>query len=219
MAERFVSGGCKPDADYCIKLVGRESRKSAITNEEKMGPYQLMLARALMSAEFTSFLQELAGIERPLISDATYQAGGFAYVASGGRLGLHADFNKYEKYGLDRRVNMFLYVNHDWPDTYGGHLELWYPNVSTCAQRIHPTWNRLVVFSTTDWSYHGHPTPMMLLPYNRMRRSLALYFYSKGRPHGECKGINCEGKAHGTTFIKPMGCQQCEEPACAAYPQ
>jgi hypothetical protein len=56
--------------------------------------------------------------------------------------------------------------------------------MSHCCQRILPVANRCVVFDTTDTSYHGHPEPLACPP-DRTRRSLALYYYSSGRPSGE----------------------------------
>ena len=66
----------------------------------------------------------------------------------------------------------------------GGHLELWDSGVKACEQRILPIFNRLVVFSTTDFSYHGHPDPLTC-PDHRTRNSIALYYYSNGRPKSE----------------------------------
>ena len=45
--------------------------------------------------------------------------------------------------------------------------------------------NRAVVFNTTDWSWHGHPEPLRCPP-GWTRRSIALYYYSNGRPDAEC---------------------------------
>jgi Rps23 Pro-64 3,4-dihydroxylase Tpa1-like proline 4-hydroxylase len=61
-------------------------------------------------------------------------------------LQVHADFNL--RYGRRRRVNTFLYVNPDWPDDFGGHLELWDRNMSECRQRISPKLGRFVAFSS-----------------------------------------------------------------------
>jgi hypothetical protein len=44
----------------------------------------------------------------------------------------------------------------------------------------------MVIFSTTDFSYHGHPEPLNC-PDNRSRRSLALYYYTNGRPASEVR--------------------------------
>jgi hypothetical protein len=42
----------------------------------------------------------------------------------------------------------------------------------------------MVIFSTTDFSYHGHPEPLTC-PEGWTRKSLALYYYSNGRPAEE----------------------------------
>ena len=42
----------------------------------------------------------------------------------------------------------------------------------------------MVVFTSTDFSFHGHPDPLTCPP-ERSRRSLALYYYSNGRPTEE----------------------------------
>jgi Rps23 Pro-64 3,4-dihydroxylase Tpa1-like proline 4-hydroxylase len=39
---------------------------------------------------------------------------------AGGFLRVHADFNKYPQCGLERRVNVFLFLNEHWDDTWGG---------------------------------------------------------------------------------------------------
>jgi hypothetical protein len=46
---------------------------------------------------------------------------------------------------------------------------------------------RLAVFSTTDFSFHGHPDPLTC-PEGRSRRSIALYYFSAGRPEEEISG-------------------------------
>lgn len=208
---------CVADADFCIHQRGREDRKSALQDERKMKPVTLMVFWALKSLEFTNFLRRLTGIERPLIADPEYNGAGASFVASGGRLNLHADFNKYRKFDLDRRVNTFIYLNEDWPDAYGGHLELWDRNLTSCVQRILPGWNRFVVFSTTDFSWHGHPQPLPC-PRSRMRRSLAMYYYSRGRPDHECQSGNCKDAwHHGTIHTYPKVCERCEEEACRAF--
>jgi hypothetical protein len=46
---------------------------------------------------------------------------------------------------------------------------------------VAPLFNRMVVFATTDFSYHGHPSPLTC-PEDRTRRSIAMYYYTNGRP-------------------------------------
>ena len=66
--------------------------------------------------------------------------------------------------------------------------------MKACHKKVLPIFNRCIIFSTTDFSYHGHPEPLTC-PEGRTRRSLALYYYSNGRPAHE---IN--GEDHSTIF-------------------
>jgi hypothetical protein len=60
----------------------------------------------------------------------------------------------------------------------------------------------VVVFSTTDFSYHGHPEPLACPP-GMTRKSLALYYYSNGRPAEELRS-----GAHSTLFRLRPGEQE-----------
>ena len=80
-----------------------------------------------------------------------YRGSGVHLTAPGGMLGVHADFNRYKKFELRRRINTFLFLNDEWPERYGGDLELWNRNMSACVQRIAPLLGRFVVFSSTDY--------------------------------------------------------------------
>ena len=108
-----------------------------------------------------------------------------------------------------RAQNVFLYLNHEWPDHYGGHLELWSRNMSSCRRRIAPALGRFVAISSTDFSFHGHPEPMSSLPPGRMRRSIAFYYYTASeRPAGECEGGDC-ATFHDARWQDPVGCSSC----------
>jgi hypothetical protein len=82
---------------------------------------------------------------------------------------------------------LLLYLNRDWKEEYGGNLELWTRDMSRCIKRVLPVFNRCVVFSTTDFSFHGHPDPLTC-PEGRTRKSVAMYYYSNGRPAEEISG-------------------------------
>jgi hypothetical protein len=71
--------------------------------------------------------------------------------------------------------------------------------MTRAEQRIDPVFNRTVIFSTADKSYHGHPDPLRC-PEGRTRRSMATYYYSNGRPENE------NAQWHGTLWQKrPAG--------------
>lgn len=87
-------------------------------------------------------------------------------------------------------------LNKDWKSEYGGHFELWDKEMTQCVKKVLPSFNTIALFSTTDFSYHGLPDPLQC-PENMSRKSLALYYYSNGRPTEE---IISGQENHGTLF-------------------
>ena len=175
------------------RMEGTE-RHSGSTDEKLASPrgrkFQTPLIASLLaflnSSEFIDFLQELTSIKEPLIPDPHFVAGGLHQVRRGGFLKIHTDFCKNHYTKLDRRVNVLLYLNKSWAEEYGGHLEFYDKEMRDCRQRILPTFNRMVIFNTNDFTYHGHLDPLTC-PENRTRNSLALYYYSNGRPANETR--------------------------------
>jgi hypothetical protein len=151
-------------------------RKLASSDDTPLGDATLQLLSELNSAAFVDFLERLTGISG-LVPDPHLEGGGLHQIVPGGHLGVHVDFNRHPRTGLERRLNVILYLNRDWQEEYGGALELWSAEERRCEQRIPPLFNRVVVFSTTDRSYHGHPEPLAC-PEGTTRKSLALYYYS-----------------------------------------
>jgi Rps23 Pro-64 3,4-dihydroxylase Tpa1-like proline 4-hydroxylase len=140
------------------------------------------------------FLEKLTGIEG-LIPDPYFGGAGPHQIEPGGFLKIHADFNWHPLLKLDRRLNLIVYLNRDWREEYGGHIELWDRGMTRAEQKVLPVWNRTIVFNTTDFSYHGHPTPLAC-PAGMTRKSVSFYYYSNGRPAEE------RSAPHDTLFRK-----------------
>ena len=157
--------------------------KNASKGEELLGKKTKKLIHYLNSEPFLNFLTSLTGIQN-LLPDPTLSGGGYHEIKTGGFLKIHADFNKHPKYGLDRRLNLLIYLNKNWDESYGGDFELWDENMKSCVKKIPPNFNNVAIFSTTTNSYHGHPNPLKC-PKNRSRKSIALYYYTNGRPEKE----------------------------------
>jgi hypothetical protein len=160
--------------------------KLASAAEASFGPATRLLLYHLNSATFLEFLTTVTGINN-LIPDPGFAGGGLHQIVPGGKLGIHVDFNKHQDSGLDRRLNLLLYLNKDWREDYGGHLELWDRSMAQCEAKVLPVFNRVMIFGTTDFTYHGHPDPLRC-PENMTRKSLALYYFSNGRPAEEITG-------------------------------
>ncbi len=153
--------------------------KSAENDWNRFGPATRRLIGELNSGAFVESLGMLTGIDG-LIVDAGLEGGGMHQIVAGGKLDVHADFTHHPN-GLDRRLNVLVYLNEDWDPAWAGQLELWSRDRSACVERIDPILGRMVVFSTLADSFHGHPEPLRT-PAGVTRRSVALYYYSNGRP-------------------------------------
>ena len=127
--------------------------------------------------------------------NGTVNGGGLHEIKKGGILKIHTDFNKHPNLDLDRRVNVLIYLNKKWEKDYGGNLELWDRNMKSCDKKILPIFNTMVIFSTNDFSNHGHPQPV-ICPSNISRKSIALYYFSKGRPKEELNDVNIKNKTY-----------------------
>lgn len=160
-----------------------QTLKLGYSNELKMGQTLRNLIYALNCGAFMRYLETLTGIP-DLLPDSHLVGGGLHQYLPGAILRIHADFSRLRGSQLDRRLNLLLYFNDEWNNGWGGNLELWDPSMQKCVKRIAPTGNRCVIFSTTGTSYHGMPEPLVC-PEGVTRKSLALYYYSNGRPDNE----------------------------------
>lgn len=178
-----------------LKFNDANQVKLASKGEYRFGEKTLHFMHFLNSQPFLEFLSALTGIEN-LIPDPFFDGGGCHQIQPGGMLKIHADFNKHPTTKLDRRLNVLVYMNEDWKEEYGGHFELWDTDMKGVRKKILPYFNRMALFSTTSNSYHGHPNPLTCPP-DRTRKSLALYYYTNGRPASEIlKGV----EDHNTIF-------------------
>jgi hypothetical protein len=181
--------------------------KLASAAEASFGPLTRLLIYHLNSITFLEFLSEVTGIPN-LIPDPSFDGGGLHQIVRGGKLGVHADFNKHRAYGLDRRLNLLLYLNRDWREEYGGHLQLWDRDMKRCEAKVAPLFNRIMIFSTTDFTYHGHPDPLQC-PEGMTRKSLALYYFTNGRPAEEISGQHSTiFRARGAGDLRPTVAQR-----------
>ncbi|MFZ3183303.1 MAG: 2OG-Fe(II) oxygenase [Pseudomonas sp.] len=146
--------------------------------------YRELIAE-LSCSRFLRALSTISGIPA-LIPDSDLMGAGIHQSSRGGHLKVHADFTSHRRFGLARRLNFLLYLNPDWQDNWGGHLELWDKEMQGPPVLVAPKLNRCVIFTTTADSFHGHPNPLQC-PAQVNRKSLALYYYTNGRPEGEAE--------------------------------
>jgi hypothetical protein len=161
-------------AKASVKQAGR-----AVDNQLQLRSFSWVLN----AAPFVLFPPELTG-SLGLLPDPYQDGGGIPQAPNGGFLNIQEDFNKHTLTKTDRCLNALLCVNEDWLPEYGVNLELWSTDMARCVRLVPPIAGRMVVFSTTDWSYQGHPDPLTC-PLGRTGKSIALYYYTLGRPVDE----------------------------------
>ncbi len=158
-------------------------------NENKLGmpkrelfpPLLGAVTDELNSPEFVAWISELTGTPN-LLADPMLEGGGLHQSGPGGYLNVHTDFSKHHFHpNWHRRVNLILYLNQEWEESWGGSLELWEKSatgkMTRCVAKYPPLLNHAIIFTTDERSLHGFPDPLMC-PEGQSRKSLALYYYT-----------------------------------------
>jgi Rps23 Pro-64 3,4-dihydroxylase Tpa1-like proline 4-hydroxylase len=152
------------------------------------------------SPEFIKNLELMTGI-RGLQIDPGLHGGGWHGHTAGGKLNVHLDYSIHPKLGLERRLNLILYITSGWKSEWGGQLGLWAGSrdkMGKLGAQVDCLFNRAVLFDTTQNSWHGLPDAIRC-PRGVIRKSLAVYYLTAPRsgaaergkalfaPHGEQK--------------------------------
>lgn len=166
----------QPDCETQSKKVSLNIRKQ-IPNKTNT------IIDLFSSQRIIKFIEDITDIT-DLQTDPFLLGGGIHKTTTNGYLSVHCDFNIHPQTQKHRRVNALLYLNSNWKSEYNGCLELWNRDMQSCAHKIEPISNRLVIFRITDDALHGSPEKW-LAPDNYPRLSLAFYYYTDDRPENE----------------------------------
>jgi Rps23 Pro-64 3,4-dihydroxylase Tpa1-like proline 4-hydroxylase len=140
--------------------------------------------RVLNSSLILNAMSSLFGINK-LMPDPYFSGGGLNVTVSGGLLDVHVDGNYHDASGLNRRINAIIYLNPGWQEGWGGEFGLYDSTGDNLVKKVPPLFNRLVIFDTNDYSYHGLPDPLNF-PKEEVRKSIILYYYTKeSRPESQ----------------------------------
>lgn len=186
----FESGNARNEA-------GELGGKSTVERIRELGATYAALDDLIQSSAFLDLVGRLTGIPN-LLYDPYYFGGGTHENRAGQDLDPHVDFNRHPIENWHRRLNLIVYLNHDWQDSWGGSLQL-HTDPRAADDRVSlvtPLFNRCVIFETTELSWHGFSR--ITLPAGRedlTRKSIALYFYTRERPQDELAGT------HSTIYV------------------
>ena len=133
----------------------------------------------LSSNAFVNYLNEVTEIKN-LIPDLGLHGAGWHIHEKGGKVNIHLDYSVHPKLGLQRKLNLIIYLTKNWNPSWGGSLEFWNHDPDTNkplekAVTIENIFNRAILFDTTQNSWHGFPTPLNC-PEGVYRKSIAMYY-------------------------------------------
>jgi hypothetical protein len=196
-AERLLAQFPPFEHERALNEAGQVGGKATVEKIPALGGGYEVLDDAIRSAEFLALVSKLTRIPG-LRYDPHYFGGGTHENRDGQDLDPHIDFNRHPIERWHRRLNLIVYLNHDWSSDWGGALEL-HSDPRAPDDRvvtIAPVFNRCVIFETTEWSWHGF-SRIVLPPQHvaRSRKSIALYFYTEDRPAEEL------ADAHSTVYV------------------
>ncbi len=153
-------------------------KKHGLNKMELLPAYFQKIIHQLHTPAFVNWLSALTGIPN-LLADDSLEGGGLHQMERGGFLNIHADFTVHpHRRRWRRRVNLLIYFNKDWQESYRGELELWSKDMKKQERSIAPLFNRCVIFNTDKDSFHGLPEPIQC-PEGETRKSLALYYFTE----------------------------------------
>lgn len=141
-------------------------QKYTLRNKYNFPPLLNNLFDDLTSESFTNKLSSIVGY--PLILDSTRNFWGVHKYKNGDKLDIHVDAGYHPTINLKKQITLGLYLSDHWREQYGCHLEVW--KGSSCMDNdakliekvdsISPMFNRCIIFTCNDYSWHGNPSPV-----------------------------------------------------------
>jgi Rps23 Pro-64 3,4-dihydroxylase Tpa1-like proline 4-hydroxylase len=122
-----------------------------------------LLMKLFKHFESESFVQKLSDIcDVSLILDTTRNFWGVHTYKNGDKLDIHLDAERHPTIGYKKKITLGLYLSANWKEEYGCELEIWKGDQKSIQEKIRciaPIFNRLVLFTCNDVSWHGNPEP------------------------------------------------------------
>jgi Rps23 Pro-64 3,4-dihydroxylase Tpa1-like proline 4-hydroxylase len=130
----------------------------------------------LSSDKIINIFRKLTNIEDLTFDEYLHGAGLHCHPRYG-KLNIHLDYEKHPFTGKERRLNIILFLNKHWEQSWNGQNELWNQSATERIKKTDIKFNRAVIFKTNDISWHGLPDAIMC-PEGESRKTLAYYYVS-----------------------------------------
>ncbi|MCE7798399.1 2OG-Fe(II) oxygenase [Sphingobium sufflavum] len=164
--------------------------KKALNSWERFPQMTYKAFSTLQSEAVTDLLADALGDN--IYVDHGLNGGGWHMHGEGGNLNPHVDYSIHPKLGLERVLNIIVYLSSGLKEEHGGHLGLWGHDAERQAPgeliaEVPPVFNRAILFNTTQNSWHGM-SRQMSVPEGVYRKSLAIYYLRDPAPAAVQRG-------------------------------
>jgi len=125
-----------------------------------------LLFKELESETVVAELSRICGYN--LLLDPTRNFWGVHTYNNGDKLDIHIDAGLHPDTKQKKQLTLGIYLSANWKEEYGCELEIWkgesaglpMPKLLEKVTSIAPLYNRLVLFTCTDYAWHGNPEPV-----------------------------------------------------------
>lgn len=144
---------------------------------EKKRAINVDVGLGLQSWPFVAWLAHLSGIDN-LQSDPSQWGAGIHVTFPGGFLAPHVDAASHRVSGLERKLNVVVYLTPQWDSSWGGATVFYDSLGESVIHRVYPKQGRILVWECNDYAVHGVEEVK-----GEMRRvTVASYYYAPVRP-------------------------------------
>lgn len=174
-------------------------QKYTLRDKHNFPSHLVQLFDELSSESFVNQLSKIVGI--PLLLDTTRNFWGVHKYLTGDKLDIHVDAGLHPTTELKKQVTLGIYLSSNWKEGYGCELEIWEGENASNNQAkiinkidsISPMFNRMVLFTCDDYSWHGNPEPAQCSEESR-RIFVTISYLSKN--------FNDQNKRNKAFFVK-----------------
>lgn len=141
-------------------------KKYTLRDKYSFPPILQSLFDKFTSEDFVDELSDIVGYK--LLLDDTRNFWGVHKYKKGDKLDIHVDAGYHPTNGLKKQLTIGLYLSKDFCENNKCALEIWRGDNVTQPEcklyekvaEISPLFNRFIMFTCNDYSWHGNPEPL-----------------------------------------------------------